>query len=97
MKKIRLSEATNEQIKNYILDHPKKFGVSHNVELNDFRRCGVTRYCDIIDVVFSDKMLRDGVEYYPNIVTLLLDPDMKIKVDSPCLFNDTPADGKGLF
>lgn len=92
MKKIRLSEATYNQIINYFTNHPEKFDLPDNFNelCDEIRYHIITRYCDIIDIKFYDFLGLDlfGIE---------ADYDMVIEAEGKCLYEEIPADGKGLF
>ncbi len=92
MKKIRLSEAFDWQIIHYLADHPEKFDVpdNYNELCDEIRHYIITRYCDVIDIKFYDFL---GFELF----RIEADYDMVIEVEGSCLYEEIPADGKGLF
>lgn len=100
IKEVTLSEATDSQIIEYITDNPEEFGVPDNVKLtNDPELYSLTRYCDTVEV----KFYKDWFNYeecrveYTEIFSLKLDPYMRIVTYGRCRYEETPAEGKGLF
>lgn len=92
MKKVFLGEASNKQIVHYFANNPEKFEVpeNYNEVCNDVRYYRITRYCDVIDIKVYDFL-------YTELFRIKADYDMVIEADGPCLWEETPADGVGLF